>query len=410
MRLGQASGFFIIVVKQIFLGYSLIIVAGSMREKMPAEAGKMRGGRLFPLDALRGLIIVVMALDHANHFVAQKHSAGEYWGGPFPAYNSALPFLTRLVTHIAAPGFMFLMGAGMVLFAQSRKGAGWGNLAIRRFFWLRGLLLIVLQFTLVNLAWAWSPGGWVVDVYIGVLFALGSAMILCSFFLELETWTLLALTAVFLLLTQLLVPDPATWGLLPATPLQKMLLWPGGSIPLWSNFPILPWLPLATLGLAYGRELRSDAARVWRFSLWTGLAILAVFFVLRAYGGPGNIRPPAGEGWIPFFNLVKYPPSLTFLLLTMGVNLLLLWLFSRAGQRARVILKPLVVYGRVPLFFYITHLFLYAALGHLFTPQGTTIPRMYLFWLSGLLILYPLCLAYGRFKRSRPPQSLWRFF
>ena len=70
--------------------------------------------RLLPLDALRGLIILFMALDHANYFIAQAHSSGEHWGGSFPGYQAALPFLTRLVTHICAPGFFFLMGAGML--------------------------------------------------------------------------------------------------------------------------------------------------------------------------------------------------------------------------------------------------------------------------------------------------------
>ncbi len=366
--------------------------------------------RLFPLDALRGLIMVLMALDHANHFVAQQHSPGEYWGGSFPGYTGALPFLTRLVTHLAAPGFFFLMGAGMMLFAQSRRQAGWDKWRIRRHFWLRGLLLILLQFLIVNLAWAWSPGGWVVDVYVGVLFALGGTMILGSFLLGLRTAPLLLLTAVFIPLTQLLVPDPQLWGRMPAALLPQLLLWPGGDNGLWSNYPLLPWLPLVTFGLAYGRALRSAAARVWRATLWLSLIFLAAFFLLRITGAAGNIRPPAGEGWIPFFNLVKYPPSLTFLLLTMGVNLLLLWLFSRTGEQARRLLAPLVVFGRVPLFFYIAHLFLYAALGHLLAPRGTTIPRMLFFWLGGLLILYPLCLAYGRFKQTRPPQSLWRFF
>ena len=90
--------------------------------------------RLFPLDALRGLIIVFMALDHANYFIAQQHSSGEHWGGSFPTYNSALPFLTRLVTHFSAPGFFFLMGVGMLLFAESQAEAGLEHVAHQRTF------------------------------------------------------------------------------------------------------------------------------------------------------------------------------------------------------------------------------------------------------------------------------------
>lgn len=94
--------------------------------------GSQPSERLFALDALRGLIMLLMALDHANWFIAQKHSTGEHWGGPYPIYSDALPFLTRLVTHPCAPGFAFLMGVGMLLFAKSRKAHGWSKWVIWR--------------------------------------------------------------------------------------------------------------------------------------------------------------------------------------------------------------------------------------------------------------------------------------
>ena len=144
------------------------------------EIIKENGGkRLLAVDALRGLIIVLMALDHANFFIAQQHSSGEYWGGSFPSYDHVLPFLTRVLTHLCAPGFFFLMGVGMLLFAESRRKLGWSELKIMAHFWLRGALLMVLQLTLINRAWELSPR-WGLETYIGVLFALGLAMILGS--------------------------------------------------------------------------------------------------------------------------------------------------------------------------------------------------------------------------------------
>src|SRR5512139_3059913 len=104
--------------------------------------GTASSARLLPVDALRGLIIVCMALDHANHFVAQKHSSSEMWGGPFPTYTDPLAFLTRLITHLSAPGFFFLMGVGMFLFASARRKQGWSEWAILRFFLMRGGILI----------------------------------------------------------------------------------------------------------------------------------------------------------------------------------------------------------------------------------------------------------------------------
>ena len=111
-----------------------------------------KANRLFPVDALRGLIIILMALDHASHFVAQGHSSGEYWGGLFPVYHDTLTFLTRFVTHLAAPGFFFLMGIGMVYFADSRRQRGWSRWQVIRYFLLRGVVLIALQFVVSSTA------------------------------------------------------------------------------------------------------------------------------------------------------------------------------------------------------------------------------------------------------------------
>jgi len=372
--------------------------------------------RLLPIDALRGLIIVFMALDHANHFVAQKHSSGEMWGGPFPTYSDPLAFLTRLVTHFSAPGFFFLMGVGMFLFATARRNQSWSEWAIVRFFLIRGGILIALKFLVVNRAWDLSPGGWGIDIYIGVLFALGGTMILGSFFLRLKTTYLLILTAVLFVGMQLLVPAPSQWGPIklanPIDLLNPLLIIPGGvpEINLWSNYPVLPWLELVIFGIAFGHWLVEDEQRAYRRALLLGGAFLLAFLVLRTLDGFGNIRPRMGNTWIDFLNVVKYPPSMTFTLLTMGVNLILLSSFARMGEKLQPVLNTLAVFGRAPLFFYTVHLFLYAGMGWLFTPRGTSIPAMVPFWLLGLLILYPLCLWFGRLKQRQPAMSILRFF
>ncbi len=380
------------------------------------RAGPSPIARLLPIDALRGLIIVFMALDHASHFVAQKHASGEMWGGPFPTYADPLAFLTRLITHLSAPGFFFLMGVGMFLFANARRKQGWSEWAILRFFLIRGGILIALKFLLINRAWELSPGGWGLQIYVGVLFALGGTMILGSFFLRLKTSYLLMLTAVLFVGTELLVPASSQWGTLrlsnPIDLLAPLLLYPGGfpEIGLWSNYPVLPWLELVIFGIAFGRWLADDTPQAYRRALQLGGMFLLAFVVLRALDGFGNIRPRMGNTWIDFLNVVKYPPSMTFTLLTMGVNLTLLSAFARASEALRPAFNMLAVLGRAPLFFYTVHLFLYAGLGWLFTPRGTGIPTMYPFWLLGLLILYPLCLWFGRLKQRQPATSILRFF
>lgn len=368
-----------------------------------------KAARLFPIDALRGLIIVLMALDHANHFIAQQHSSGEYWGGPFPVYRDALPFLTRLVTHLSAPGFFLLMGVGMALFASSRRKQGWSEWAVIRHFWIRGGLLIALQLLVVNRAWELSPGGWALDVYIGVLFALGGAMTLGSALLWLRPRHLLGLTVVLMLSTELLTPDPSQWSQA-FHPLSRVLLFPGGNLALWVNYPVLPWLELVTFGMALGHWLVDDPQEALDRALKLGGAFILIFLLLRMLDGFGNIRAQAGNTWIDFLNLVKYPPSISFTLLTTGVNLIAMGLFARADEKTQLFFQPLAIFGRAALFFYLTHLFLYAGLGLLFSPAGTSIPKMYIYWLLGLLILYAPCLLYGRFKHRQPANSILRSF
>ncbi|MGD8405857.1 MAG: heparan-alpha-glucosaminide N-acetyltransferase domain-containing protein [Anaerolineales bacterium] len=363
---------------------------------------KKTGKRLYPLDALRGLIIVFMALDHANYFIAQQHSPGEYWGGPFPAYNSALPFLTRLVTHFSAPGFFFLMGVGMLLFADARWRQGWSTWKIRGHFWIRGTILIALQLFVINPIWKAGPS-FFPETYIGVLIALGGMMILGSFLFRLNPIVLLLLTLGLLIGTEWLHPSPGVWGQLTNDPWNLTLMRSGGTGELWSNFPVLPWLELVVFGMLFGRWLLDDEKKAYQKGLWIGVALLVLFVILRSADGFGNIRPRTGGTWIDFLNVVKYPPSLTFTFLTMGVNLIVLWGFLKAGERFQMASRPIVAFGRAPLFVYILHLYLYMLMGRSFAPHGSSLPVMYLYWLAGLAILYLAALWYGRFKHSDSP-------
>jgi len=364
--------------------------------------------RLIPLDTLRGLIIVFMALDHASYFVAQQH-ASEQWGGPFPAYDSAFAFLTRLVTHFCAPGFFFLMGVGMLLLAESRRQKGWDTWKILSHFWLRSGILILLQLLIVNFIWKAGPFPFP-TIYIGVLIALGGTMMLGSLVLRQNPVVLIILTLGMLIGTELLHPDPSAWGHLFIDLPNMLMARTGGDGYLWSNYPILPWLELVIFGFLFGRWLLADEIKAYQKGLWIGFALLVGFVVIRALDGFGNIRPRAGNSWIDFLNMVKYPPSMVFTFFTMGINLILLWAFSKSGKIIQVACKPLAVFGRAPLFMYVLHLALYMILGKLFTPHGTSLAIMYPFWLAGLLLLYPLARWYGDFKRRQPPQSILRFF
>jgi uncharacterized membrane protein len=363
---------------------------------------------LLPLDALRGLIMIVMALDHANSFIAQGKLESELWANQFPNYHGdALAFLTRFVTHIAAPGFFFLLGVGIVLFAMSRRQQGWSNWRIMLHLAVRGALLIFLQFFVENPAWRIGkpPDP---TVYYGVLYALGGTMILGALLLYLPTRWLVGLSVLLIVSTDLLLPDART-GFVEYAPALRLLLLPGYTPGMYVLYPVMPWLGVVGLGMAYGRWLRQSREQAYHGALWLGVTALLLFFPIRLLGGFGNIRSPQGDDWIAFLNVVKYPPSIVFLLLTLGTNLLLLGLLARVAQVVRVGLWPLAVFGRAPLFFYVTHLYLYAGLGQWLAVDGLGIPRMIPYWLLGLAMLLPLCWLYGWFKHSRSLGSLWRF-
>lgn len=375
--------------------------------------------RLAPLDALRGLIIIVMALDHANEFIAHQHSSGEFWGGPLPTYTEALPFLTRFVTHLAAPGFFFLMGAGMLFFAVSRREQGWSEGRIARHFLLRGGILIALQFLVENRAWELSlsvPTGFPPGqpsgpefTYVGVLYALGAAMVLGIPFTRLPQRVLTPIILILAVGLELLIPEP---GLVRTdfSLVQRFLLIPGFAASFLVYYPVLPWLKFLVFGMLFAHWLRADDGAAYQRGLHLGVVFLVLFVGLRSAGGFGNLQATPGTGWINFLNVVKYPPSLTFSLLTMGINLCALYLLSRLKGSGQRMTQPLLVFGRVPLFFYLTHLFLYAGIGLWIGPGGTSLAAMYPYWLLGLLILLPLCWLYDRLRHARTANRVLRYF
>ncbi len=391
---------------------------GGTAKVASTKTNNQTSARLLWLDGLRGLIMVLMAIDHASYFVAKVH-LGEFWGLPLPDYGSAAAFLTRFVTHFCAPGFFFLMGIGMVLFANARYRLGWSTSKVARHFAVRGALLILFQLILEDPAWLIgdlvnpvnignSPGGgssiW---IHLGVLYSLGASLILWGLLLRTNMTVTLILSLGALLIPQFVIPTLDNVNAL-YSPLLRLTLIPGHTNALQVYYPILPWFGLAGAGVAFGKLLLQDKARAFRAALISGIIALTLFVLLRVMGDFGNFHPPNSFSWIDFLNLTKYPPSLTYSLLTLGVLLVCVYLFSRWDVWLQRWGAPLLVFGRVSLFFYIVHLYLYMIIGFAF-PSGTSIPIMYVTWLVGLLILYPLCRWYGRFKQRQAPDAIWHF-
>ena len=371
--------------------------------------------RLIPVDALRGLIMIFMALDHASYFLARTHPA-DWWGIPLQKYPNSLAFLTRFVTHPCAPGFFFLLGLSMVFFTESRRRLGWSDHRIRRYFLWRGLILIGLQLFAENIAWALvllqetAPGKTsLIFMYLGVLYALGLSMIISGWLLRLRSSILIGAGVAAVLITQFLTPGADSVSRL-YHPFLRAILIPGQTGFLRVKYPVIPWLGVAILGMALGRKMARDPQRAFRLAFLFGSGALVLFPIVRIMGRPlGDFHSPANSGWIAFLNLTKYPPSLAFILVTLGIDLLLLALLSRKEEILEKWGKPLVVFGRTALFFYVVHLYVYGLTGLAF-PKGIPFGWMYLFWLGGLVLLYFLCSWYARFKARKAPDSIWRMF
>jgi len=377
-----------------------------------------KSDRFVPLDALRGLLMVFMAVDHANFFVARAHPTGEFWGIPLPQYDSFLAFFTRLITQPCAPGFFLLMGVSMTLFAHSRQKKDWSSRKIQRHLIIRGALLILLQFFFENSAWLLGPagtiqppgGGGEVWFHFGVLFGLGVTMILGSLLMRFSSGVILSLSVGMACLTQLLTPSAASVDRL-FSPLLRVLFIPGKTGMVQVFYSALPWLSFVGLGLILGKWFVNNEVSTYRKALVIGVVFLCLFVPFRQMGRFANFHPPDSLTLTDYLNVTKYPPSLSFIALTLGVVFITLFVLHKAEKLINHRLNPLLVFGRSALFFYIVHLYLYALFGLLFAGQGGTgIPLMYALWLLGLALLYLLCLWYGNFKGEKPLDSIWRFF
>ncbi|BAP45886.1 membrane protein [Pseudomonas sp. StFLB209] len=312
--------------------------------------------RLRSIDALRGLIILFMLLDHVRETFFLHRQVGD----PMDVANTAPElFFSRTLAHLCAPLFVFLTGLSAFLFGEKYSGRG----DVSAFLFKRGLFLVVLEFTLVNFAWTFQFPFSV--IYLQVIWAIGLSMIALSALVYLPRAALIGLGVLIVAGHNLL--DGLHFGIESALHVPWAILHDRGWIEvaqdlrLRTSYPVLPWIGVIALGYAAGPWFASQADAASRRSklLFSGLGLLTVFVLLRLLNGYGEKPWSVGETGVQtlmsFFNITKYPPSLLFISLTLGIGLLILIAFERWQQRAW--LKPLVIFGAAPMFFYLLHLY-----------------------------------------------------
>ena len=411
--------------------------------------------RIYSIDFLRGIVMMIMLLDHTRDFVHH----GAFMSDPTDPATTTVPlFFTRWITHYCAPAFVFLSGVSIYL--QKIYGKTNGELA--RFLFTRGLWLVVLEFTVIRFLVTFNFEYGSFFGIAQVIWAIGVSMIVMAGLIYLPLKFVGAIGVAMIVLHNFfdafdLPPQIVFGGTADLLQSIRIILHQQGLIPIGGSvifvaYPLIPWIGVMAAGYALGAVYTWDPERRRKWLLTAGI-IATVFFVgLRAsnlYGDQNpwvnqtefvertKVRVEAGDlgpnATVPtpkmsepeftivsFFNTTKYPPSLLFLLMTLGPALIILAMTD--GIRGMSLWQKIpIVFGRVPLFFYIlqwltAHLFgiglsllagkeigyFFETLGpgrNLPPDNGFSLPVVYFAWIAGLVILYPLCLWYGNYKR-----------
>lgn len=365
---------------------------------------KIGGARLVALDWLRGIVMLLMAVDHSSgEFNAGRlvtDSALFYKAGtPLPV----LQFITRWLTHLCAPTFVFLAGVSLALSLGRRSQQGESSGTIDRHLLVRGLIIVALE---VVPSYFWMPPG---KYLAQVLYAIGTAYLFMIPLRRLPVPALVALAVTVLALGEALMGF-AGWNPPNKVPLLAILLLSAGSRgALIVAYPTLPWLAILLLGWCFGHALahRTDAQKLRPGRLLlSGFILLAIFAVFRGANGYGNMNLPRESGSVvQWLHVSKYPPSITFVALELGLMALVLGLLALLARTARDSTPPhndpLVVFGQTPLFFYLLHIPLLALLAAaLRLEHRLGLGAAYGFAALAALILLPLCSWYRRYKAA----------
>lgn len=379
--------------------------------------------RINSIDLLRGIVMIIMALDHTRDFF----HAQAFLDDPLNLQTTTPAlFATRWVTHICAPTFVFLSGTSA--FLQSLRKT---KKELSSFLLTRGLWLILVEVLIMTLAITFDMGYHL--IILQTIWSIGISMVLLSALIWLPFPWIFAMGILIVAGHNLLDMYEATrknfsiaYSLLHVRSVHTV-----GNKSLFVFYPFLPWAGTMILGYCFGKYYLADIMNRNKRSILLGAALILFFIILRwtnTYGDPQEWKPQSSPLYtlFSFINTQKYPPSLLYLAITMGLSLLMLGLIGNVKNKFADIIT---VYGRVPLFYYVIHFYvlhllsmiLYLMNGHSFEEgakgvngiplkfyqpgEGFGLPGVYVVWLIVVVALYPLCRWYAGYKRQQP--SWW---
>lgn len=395
--------------------------------------------RIYSIDLLRGVVMMIMLIDHTREFV---HAGAMQFDPTDLSKTSVAVFLTRWITHYCAPTFVFL--AGTSIFLQKLNGKS--NAELSRFLWTRGLWLVILEFTLVrfgivfNLDYSASFG------MVQVIWVIGVSMIVMAALIYLPVKVVggvgVAMIVMHNLLDRFQVPPETAFMGTPAPDLSQIMILifhQQGVVPIpgtsgvFVAYPLIPWIGVMAAGYAFGTLYAKEREQRRKWLMMLGVTMTLLFVVIRltnAYGDPSAwaTQETPGFTFLSFLNTTKYPPSLLFLLMTLGPAMLVLALTDKIDGKA-IWERICITFGRVPMFFYILQWFTAHLSGVVLSwlagkdiryffgnpmasgqppPADAGFPLwvVYAAWAVGLFILYPLCAWWGGLKRRNKHWAL----
>lgn len=393
----------------------------------PNYTAAVKTKRITSIDFLRGTIMIIMALDHVRDYLFKDSFL--YDPLDFTQTTGAI-FFTRWITHFCAPIFMLLAGTSAYLIGQKKS-----KKELSVFLLTRGLWLIFLEMVVTNFAWNFNPA-FPMFLFI-TIWALGVCMIVLAGLIHLPVKVLLPVCIVIIAGHNLLDGTHVEGNTLPAFGWsvlhdQGFFNWSGKMFLV--GYPVIPWVGVMPLGYCLGQLYSKDysAEKRKKNLLLLGIGCLAAFVVLRytnIYGDPvkWSTQKDGFFTFLSFLNVNKYPPSLLYLLLTLGTAFLFLSITENLQNR---VVNVVSVYGRVPMFYYLIHIYLIhliALLASVFTPgqdwhiwimqqpiwfthtlkgYGFTLPVAYLIWAAIVIVLYPFCKRYDAYKQANK-QKWW---
>jgi uncharacterized membrane protein len=377
--------------------------------------------RIASIDFLRGAIMIIMALDHVRDYL---YSGSFYYDPLDLEKTSGALFFTRWITHFCAPVFMLLAGTSAFIMSQKKTKKELSAFLVKRGLWLVFLEMIVMNF------------GWNFNIQFPVFFfitiwALGISMIVLAALIHFPKKIILAFCIILVAGHNLLDGVHITGNTLPAFGWsllheQQFFTWHGEM--LLVGYPVIPWIGVMPLGYLMGEWYAAgyNAEKRKKNLLMLGTAAIVVFILLRfsnLYGDPEKWTTQKNPFYtlLSFINVNKYPPSLLYILITLGPSLLVLAVTEKLNG---AVVKAVSVYGRVPMFYYIIHIYvihLVALVASALTPgqdwsiwllkdpiwftkdlqgYGFSLPVAYLFWITIVAALYPLCKWYDGYKQA----------